>query len=35
MTVATVEAHVSHVLAKLELGNRTQIALLVHGAGLV
>jgi DNA-binding NarL/FixJ family response regulator len=35
MTVATVKAHVSHVLAKLELGNRTQIALLVHDAGLV
>jgi DNA-binding NarL/FixJ family response regulator len=35
MTVATVKAHVSHVLTKLELGNRTQIALLVHDAGLV
>jgi DNA-binding NarL/FixJ family response regulator len=35
MTVATVKAHVSHVLTKLHLGNRTQIALLVHDAGLV
>jgi DNA-binding NarL/FixJ family response regulator len=35
MTVATVKAHVSHVLTKLDLGNRTQVALLVHDAGLV
>jgi DNA-binding NarL/FixJ family response regulator len=35
MTVATVKAHVSHVLTKLDLGNRTQIALLVHDAGLL
>jgi DNA-binding NarL/FixJ family response regulator len=35
MTLATVKAHVSHVLTKLNLGNRTQIALLVHDAGLV
>jgi DNA-binding NarL/FixJ family response regulator len=34
MTVATVKAHVSHILTKLGLGNRTQIALLVHDAGL-
>jgi DNA-binding NarL/FixJ family response regulator len=32
MSVATVKAHVSHVLAKLDLDNRTQIALLVHDA---
>jgi DNA-binding NarL/FixJ family response regulator len=32
MSVATVKAHVSHVLAKLGLDNRTQIALLVHDA---
>jgi DNA-binding NarL/FixJ family response regulator len=32
MSVATVKAHVSHVLAKLDLGKRTQIALLVHDA---
>ncbi|MUN37596.1 response regulator [Actinomadura litoris] len=34
MTVATVKAHVSHVLDKLGLDNRTQIALLAHDAGL-
>lgn len=35
LSVATVKAHVSHVLTKLGLGNRTQVALLVHDAGLV
>ena len=35
LSVATVKAHVSHVLTKLNLGNRTQVALLVHDAGLV
>ncbi len=34
MGVATVKAHVSQILLKLELGNRTQIALLVHDAEL-
>jgi DNA-binding NarL/FixJ family response regulator len=34
MTVETVKAHVSHVLTKLDLTNRTQIALLGHDAGL-
>jgi DNA-binding NarL/FixJ family response regulator len=34
MSVATVKAHVSRVLAKLELNNRVQIALLAHDAGL-
>ncbi|QXJ19829.1 response regulator transcription factor [Actinomadura graeca] len=34
MTVATVKAHVSNVLDKLGLDNRTQIALLAHDAGL-
>lgn len=34
MSVATVKAHVSRVLTKLALGNRTQRALLAHGAGL-
>ena len=34
MTVATVKAHVSHILGKLGLDNRTQIALLAHDAGL-
>jgi DNA-binding NarL/FixJ family response regulator len=33
MSVATVKAHVSHVLEKLALNNRVQIALLVHDAG--
>jgi DNA-binding NarL/FixJ family response regulator len=32
MSVATVKAHVSHVLEKLELNNRVQIALLAHDA---
>jgi DNA-binding NarL/FixJ family response regulator len=35
MSVATVKAHVSRLLAKLELNNRVQIALLVHDAGEV
>ncbi|MFB4317415.1 response regulator [Actinomadura sp. 21ATH] len=35
MTVATVKAHVSSILTKLDLDNRTQIALLAHDAGLV
>lgn len=34
MSVATVKAHVSSILAKLDLDNRTQIALLAHDAGL-
>ncbi len=34
MSVATVKAHVSHILTKLALDNRTQIALLAHDAGL-
>ncbi len=34
MSVATVKAHVSRLLAKLELNNRVQIALLVNDAGL-
>ncbi|TDE27606.1 response regulator transcription factor [Actinomadura sp. 6K520] len=33
MSVATVKAHVSSVLTKLDLDNRTQIALLAHDAG--
>ena len=32
MSVATVKAHVSRLLAKLEVDNRIQIALLVHDA---
>jgi DNA-binding NarL/FixJ family response regulator len=34
MSVATVKAHISHILTKLELDNRTQIALLAHDGGL-
>jgi DNA-binding NarL/FixJ family response regulator len=34
MSVATVKAHVSRLLSKLELGNRVQIALLAHDAGI-
>ncbi|MFE4248190.1 response regulator [Streptomyces sp. NPDC056910] len=35
MSVATVKAHVSRILAKLGLNNRVQIALLTHDAGLM
>lgn len=34
VSVATVKAYVSRLLTKLELNNRTQVALLVHDAGL-
>jgi DNA-binding NarL/FixJ family response regulator len=34
MSVATAKAHISRILAKLDLGNRTQIALLTHDADL-
>lgn len=34
MSVATVKTHVSRILAKLDLNNRVQIALLTHDAGL-
>jgi len=34
MTVATVKAHITHILTKLDLTNRTQLALLAHDAGL-
>jgi DNA-binding NarL/FixJ family response regulator len=34
MSEATVKAHVSHVLAKLNLTNRVQAAMVVHDAGL-
>ncbi|MFD0772538.1 response regulator [Streptomonospora algeriensis] len=34
MSVATVKAHVSSILTKLHLDNRTRIALLAHDAGL-
>jgi DNA-binding NarL/FixJ family response regulator len=35
MSVATVKAHVSRLLTKLELNNRVQVALFAHDAGLV
>lgn len=35
MSLATVKAHVSHILVKLEMTNRVQIAICVHDAGLV
>ncbi|MFD7611382.1 response regulator [Streptomyces sp. NPDC059828] len=35
MSVPTVKTHVSRILAKLNLNNRVQIALLVHDAGLL
>jgi DNA-binding NarL/FixJ family response regulator len=34
MGITTVKAHVSSILTKLGLENRTQIALLAHDAGL-
>ncbi|MFD8073574.1 response regulator [Streptomyces sp. NPDC059718] len=34
MSVPTVKAHVSHILTKLDLNNRVQIALVVYRAGL-
>ncbi len=34
MSVPTVTAHITHILTKLQLGNRTQIALLAHDADL-
>jgi len=34
MSVPTVKAHITHILTKLGLGNRTQIALVVHDANL-
>ncbi|MFD5570351.1 response regulator [Streptomyces cadmiisoli] len=35
MSVPTVKSHISHILAKLDLNNRVQIALLVYRAGRV
>jgi len=32
MSVATVKAHVTRLMAKLEVANRVQIALLAHDA---
>jgi len=33
MSVAAVKAHVSHLVTKLHLNNRVQLALLTHDAG--
>ena len=35
MSLATVKSHITHILNKLALTNRTQIALLAHDADLV
>lgn len=35
LSVATVKTHVSRILAKLDLNNRVQIALLTYDAGLL
>jgi DNA-binding NarL/FixJ family response regulator len=35
VSAATVKAHVSRLLVKLDLANRVQIALLTHDADLV
>jgi DNA-binding NarL/FixJ family response regulator len=34
LNVATVKAHITLILTKLDLSNRAQIALLIHDAGL-
>lgn len=33
MSIPTVKSHISHILAKLDLNNRVQIALLVYRSG--
>lgn len=33
MSVATVKAHVGHIMTKLDIDNRVQLALMVHDAG--
>jgi DNA-binding NarL/FixJ family response regulator len=35
MSVATVKAHITRVLDKLEVSNRVQIAIRVHDAGVI
>ncbi|MEU7872376.1 response regulator transcription factor [Dactylosporangium sp. NPDC049140] len=35
MSVATVKAHLTHIMTKLDLDNRTQLAMLVHDADLL
>jgi DNA-binding NarL/FixJ family response regulator len=34
LSIATVKAHITRIHTKLDVGNRTQIALLIHDAGL-
>ncbi len=34
MSLATVKAHVSHILVEMEVSNRVQVAICVHEAGL-
>jgi DNA-binding NarL/FixJ family response regulator len=34
LSVATVKANITRILTKLDAGNRTQVALLMHDAGL-
>jgi DNA-binding NarL/FixJ family response regulator len=34
MSEATVKAHVSHLLTKLQRANRVQLAILAHNAGI-
>jgi DNA-binding NarL/FixJ family response regulator len=34
LSVATVNAHVSHILTELDASNRVQMAICVHEAGL-
>ncbi|HEU4423740.1 MAG TPA: LuxR C-terminal-related transcriptional regulator [Pilimelia sp.] len=35
MSVATVKAHITHILTRLNLSNRTQAAMLAQHAGLI
>ncbi|MBK1783740.1 response regulator [Prauserella cavernicola] len=34
LSESTVKVHIGHIMAKLDAGNRTQVALVVHDAGL-
>jgi DNA-binding NarL/FixJ family response regulator len=34
MSIATVKAHMTHIFTKLDVDNRTQIALIAHDAGM-
>ncbi|MCT1355691.1 response regulator transcription factor [Gordonia sp. p3-SID1431] len=35
MSLATVKSHISHIFTKLDAGNRVQVAILMHDAGMV